>query len=48
MTSTVLLKRGKYGGITAYVSNKTILKRMIAENEYIKPIFMFLPSLGTF
>jgi nitrogen fixation protein len=33
MTSTVLLKRGKNDGITAYVPKKTTLKVMAAQIE---------------
>jgi hypothetical protein len=48
MNSMVLLKRGKNDGITVYVLKETILKKMAAKIEYIKPAFLFWPRPGTF
>jgi hypothetical protein len=42
MTSTVLLKRGKNDGITVYVPEETILKKMTTKIEYVKPEFLYL------
>jgi hypothetical protein len=48
MTSTVLLKHGKIYGIANYVLKGTILKEMAAKIEYVKPVFLFLPTPGIF